>query len=668
MARTASYKKVSVAPLTGPLDNRSSVDLMGFGSYRLRQNFATTAQNKMCRRQGWQKLLPEKGESNSDLHSQLLDILEECDVLGDHVRQPISYLEEVASSTGSRRLLAGTQRRLYSLDYNLGNWRVLSDSQGGKTLSDEPCPHVYFRSATVGDISLFTNGLDPVSYWVFDTPPEDCDSDATQPVQELLDLGITQASVIYAWRSVVFIGDVVQDNQRYESKLFFSDFDNPLSWSPDPGVSIAGYQELDLGERILAFKEMSDYLLVYTTRSIWQVSVVTTDEVFNFRKVYSEPAGSDACLRYRNTLVSTGSFHFYLGSDALYVYSLFYPKPERIQWANLATAVIFDDINSDLCDIHVAGHNVNDKELWFSWATSESDCPNKTLVINYEHSVADIVDHGFTAFTNFVPDTRPDIHSFLLENCVCTQEELIELGAFIKAAWYCEETDGPDCSEPPQSIYTQNPLVVGSNTTEDYTQEEADPDSLCSQLDGVTIDDLCHECATPARFVLASSSDYCLKQYGGVYYRERCVSFESCGEYQSDPYDSILRSGANNFGLPETWKEIDGFAVEFEAIPQVDPLMLNLRFGYAEQALDPNEMTSACQIIWRNQPPKPFQCANTKLPSQYLSENMKPGLGAYWPMFYEGKIMYWELKLSGTGGGGCISRVTMSIRPISRCE
>lgn len=668
MGRTSNYKAISVSPLIGPLDNRSDPDNMNFGTYRTRQNFATTAQKKLCRRYGWEKLLSKEDYNNQDLHDQNLTVLQDCGVLNDHVRQSITYLSEVSSSTGSRRLLAGTQRRIYTLDYGIGNWRIIADSLGGNT-QEEPCPSRRWYSATSGDYTLFTNGYDPVSYWIYDTQPADCNSDAVQPVPELLTLGITSANVIYAWRSVIFIADIVQDSERFESRVMWGDFSDPLSWSPDPGVSIAGFQDLDDNDRVLAFRELGDYLIVYCAKSIWQISVVTTDEVLNFRKVYSESKGSEACLKYRNTLVSTGGFHYYFGSDGIYSYSLFYPKPQLIDWLHLATADIFEDINEELCDVHVGEINPETKEIWFSWAQAEATCPSKTMVLNYEYSVVDFVDHGFTAFVNFTPDTRPDLHSFLLDNCVCSVEELETLlNAFLKAGTFCADPIEPDCSDPPTSIYSNTPLVVNGNTTEDYTQPNPDPDSLCARLGDQTLEEICHECLENQLFVMASTTDYCLKQYGGVYYRERCTDFTGCGVYTLDGYDSILRSGPMPFGLPDRWKEIDEFEVQFEAIPQTVPNNLMLRFGYAEQALDPNELAGACQIIWRTQPAKPFACANTRLPAEYLADNLKPGLGAYWPMFYEGKYFYWELKLSGTGGGGCLSRVTMNIRPLSKCD
>ena len=41
-----------------------------------------------------------------------------------------------------------------------------------------------------------------------------------------------------------------------------------------------------------------------------------------------------------------------------------------------------------------------------------------------------------------------------------------------------------------------------------------------SILCGTCVEDLCKDCDTDVRFVMASAEDKCLKEYGSIYYRE----------------------------------------------------------------------------------------------------------------------------------------------------
>jgi hypothetical protein len=72
------YKKVALRPLAGGMDVRSLPDLIPYGSYRWMENILATAQEKICRRPGFEKLLGEvESYNNQDLHDQ--SITEGCE-------------------------------------------------------------------------------------------------------------------------------------------------------------------------------------------------------------------------------------------------------------------------------------------------------------------------------------------------------------------------------------------------------------------------------------------------------------------------------------------------------------------------------------------------------------------------------------------------------------
>ena len=119
----------------------------------------------------------------------------------------------------------------------------------------------------------------------------------------------------------------------------------------------------------------------------------------------------------------------------------------------------------------------------------------------------------------------------------------------------------------PLSIYTNDAKVItaGDETTEteDWEKATADEFSLCTLLDGATLDDYCRGCKPDNLVVAASSEDWCLKQLGDVFYREICLNPEAVGEtseaglyglggeLRAQPYDSIIRPAPDVPGRPD---------------------------------------------------------------------------------------------------------------------
>lgn len=233
--------------------------------------------------------------------------------------------------------------------------------------------------------------------------------------------------------------------------------------------------------------------------------------------------------------------------------------------------------------------------------------------------------------------------------------------------------------DEPQSIWTQNPKVIEylgeSVTTEDYDQLVADPDSLCALLSD-TINQACEselredECNAGKRFVAASSQDYCIKEFSGSYFREICVSFDDCGDYQRQGYKSKLRSGPISGGIYEDDKEISRFEVEAAPAMQTSPSILKLKVGTHSQAIDPNN--DNCGIVWQEQDPKALQCLS--VPAAVSARNMTvPSQSFEWPLYMAGRYLYFELSIENpdvspvdTGGACCFSRYTVNMRPIER--
>lgn len=352
--KNTGYKPIPVRPLTGNLDFRSEPELMPPGSFRFRQNFASTEDMNVCRRTGWEKLLTKEPYNNQDLHDQEL-VLQQywadldpvptgagdvtvypsglCGALATRSqgREYVTLLYEEVITSGARRIIAATQSRIYELNESSGNWRILGDGFGGEPQSDLSRR---FRVAQVKDTLVFTNNYDEVSYYNISSPVQGCAMRSVLPIPDMEVIGLQQAGCVYAYKNVVFLGNVQMDGQVLQNRLVWSDYNNPLSYDPavslvtgiigstlsgnvlawsnpsavsllvqyrattadpwqnlvittaetlvvaDPSLlyqvgtfvsnTTAGYQDLSYGQKIMAITELGDYLVVLTDKAIWQ--------------------------------------------------------------------------------------------------------------------------------------------------------------------------------------------------------------------------------------------------------------------------------------------------------------------------------------------------------------------------------------------------------------
>lgn len=650
------FTTVELGPLSGSLDVRSLPHEVAVGNFRWSENITMAARNRPCRRPGYEKLFTEQSPfNNQDLHDQLE---------GD--RQPITFLFESRSTTGVTRLLAGTQNRIYALDSSTGNWTVLSDLLGGTPVA--VCTDRVWSAAQIDDIVVLTNGYDQPVYWTFDAPPTGIQNQAVASVADLTNIGVTRAQVVASWKGLMLLGNVTSDGVRVTNRIVWSDFKKPLSFVPQTG-SVAGTHDLGPGEDILAMLPLADSLLIYTLRGIWEAQVTGTDDVLSFRQRYSEPLAGAACLAYKRTLISTGDGHLYFGRDGLYAYNMYTSHPLRVDWIHRASSIIFDELEDSLCSLHVAGYNPQKREAWFSWARKgdTNRCPYRTLIVNVEYQFCDVVRRGFSAFANFSPTSSSSLRQFLVDNCVCTSSEIdaSEQAPGTEGGYCVVPSDVSGCGAPVSSIYSTGSTTFKGITTENIDAVSADGDSLCAKLGNLTVDQLCAEeqstqaCSAAQRFVMASTFDIALKQYGGIYGYEDCTNHAVCGVYALVGYDSILRSGPLDFKAPNAEKYINRFLVNYSAEFQTVPTNLVARVGFARQPSDPN--TDDCAIMWRVLPTKALTCASSKTAAQHATANTRPYLAMEWPLFMGGRFVYWEIKISGLGGASCYSGINMNV-------
>lgn len=697
MPRRAAGELIEWRPLTGLLDNRSSPDDMPPFSWRMRQNLWVPEEGKLCRAPGWTKLYTASPYNNQDLHDQMLSLQQYYEVddedaeqgeimewphascggallVRDTGRQPITLLFPATATDGARRLFAATESRIYSLNEFTGAWRMIADGYG-EGVDDNTCPRLRFYATQNQNGILFTNNFDDPIVHFFDQIASGCAIQAVSTIPDLLLIDLRKASVTWTWRDVTFLADVEMGGIRYENRIVWSNYQDILSWDPARVDTIAGQQDLDDGERILGGAEAGDVFLIYTNRRIWEMRAVGGAIIFTFNKRYTPNHPGEGCLAYRNTLVAVHDTHYYAGADGIYAYNLNLLSPERVPWVHRSTGVIFHDISSAHCDNHVAAYNTHSDELWVSWVPSgsETGCPEQTLAINLKYPAAHTIDHGFTAFTNFRSDTRPTVRDFMIRHCICTTSALNALGyGYIKEGAPLAETQS--CTAP-DAIYTNVAKVVLDAEIEDWEQESAAATSLCTALDGVRLDTLCGLCEANPAFVMASATDWALKQFDpDVFYREMVdpddynlegvvgdIGYESSSpEYLLVGYTSILRSGATSFGYKRDEKTIKRLVAMVISAAQTTPSALQLRIGYSSQPADPN-LENACSVLWKEEADRLLKCFDATSAALHASRRTRPSGVTEWALFSRGYFLYLELKIEGTGGSACFSELLLDV-------
>lgn len=594
-------------------------------------------------------------------------------------REAITLLKEFASDETSRKLIAATQTRIYQLNERTGNWRIIADGLGGLSSADTydctvkaicDCGQRRFRAAQLGNYMLFTNNFDPVLAYLFDQTASGCEMWSAQPVEDLVALEIDRAVAITSWKGFMFIGNITSDGQAFPDRVMWSDFNNALSWIP-LSSNEAGAQDIGFSQKILAMEPLGDFLYIYTDTSVVQVTLVDKAAGrFRFREMYK----GAAALRYPNTLVNTGDAHIYFGNDGIYSLTLFDTQPQRLEWIHRASGAVFKGvgagyvadfdyldafgpINKSECNQAVGGYDDTEKCVWYSWPTDDAQCPNMSLVLNLRYGSASLVDHGFTAFSNYRADTRPNIRDWLKEQKICQPSQL---PAVLK-----EGTPYPGAEVP-----FVNPPLYLFNPTENLDLP-MHQDSWCARLGDLHIQDICETCDAGTVFVMASATDYSLKQFTpDLYYRERFSPGGTCSDaiwataqdgavYCSDGYSSMMQSDMNTFGISAE-KLISRVLIDYEAEVQSTPNRLAVQIAYGAQP--------KC-TTWKDIGHRDLRCLTEETAARHEADNTRPDLAAKYPTWYRGRYIGYRFYVDAveggtkvTGGGSCFNRVELRIR------
>lgn len=648
-------KLYELRPLTGPLDPSSSPDAVLAGGHRWVQNFRVNASGALARAEGFRRLLhTSTGYNNADLHNQL-----EKTESGATAEDITLLFEAGSSSAGLGKLLAGTKSRLYALNTKTKNWKLVGESMSGDGA---------WKAAQLGEFVVFVKESGTPVYYKYDQPREQESVggnlvDKTNSLKEIdsfKEIGLNRVRHIKEWRGLMFYGNVSEGNELVPDRLVWSDFKKPFEITPNVTDSLAGYQDLGEGEEIVGMEPIANVLLIYTKRGIWQfeVSGGTGTDVLTFRKRYSDEANGAMIPNYPNTIVAAGDQHFYLGRDGVYSYNVYKGNPAKEEWLQLASSVIFNDINTSLCELPIASFNARNNEVWISWPSKNATKNDKTLIINTKYRHVSYMDAGFTAFTNYTNHSYTSLGEWMSStNYVCSPSKINS---------FREGTEG--ASTDVFSTVVGTPAIteifnfdsdISSNGTpnvisdtgfsgDDLKTENwgltAESTSLYTKLGSTTYADLCTvSCPDEVRFVMAYATDNCLKEDGNTYIRERYNG----SIYEEDDYRSILTSPALRLNDPTKDKLLRALTLEFNHAQAGGRIVL--RVGNSAQATDPNKV--GCGLVWHKQSDeKSVSCVTESTRTEHATLGTRASEELTWPLYTQGRNLYYELSVSGTGG------------------
>jgi hypothetical protein len=400
----------------------------------------------------------------------------------------------------------------------------------------------------------------------------------------------------------------VQDGGNQPQRIIYSDLNDPTSWlsalNGGPSTSIAGFQDLDYGEQILAAAELQGSLMIYTNRAIWRcyVSVnATANTIFAFQKVYSEPINQNGCLAFPNSLVSTGDAHYYAARDSFYTYNPYLLAPEDPEWLRQATGVIYTQqatlVDASQCESMVTQFRPSTNEIFVSWPTLSVTNPGLNSVglsLNTKYLTGYQLDTGFSAMCSFKPDSSTSVDCNILQILVCASTVDYNLKQF-GTVFYRE---------------------FGQAGQYNFLSNIIPPPIL------------------PIKPVPPVTTNY------------------ATGYYTIVGYPSVLR-GSMPLGLTDVRKTVRKIILGQWTAPQTTPCIARLRIGTSYHQVDPN--LAQCDIVWHPQTPDlVLACQETLTPAQLEAQGLIPSLDSHWDVLEVGKFLYFEITILNADGSAAI--------------
>lgn len=280
---------------------------------------------------------------------------------------------------------AGTKTRYAIRIYNSnfqkmdaldGVWDTMATSNGSITSGN------FFDFATFNNIVFATNGVDPPLQWA------GTGSASTSNVPAAL----TDAKYVEVYENYLFYGNVIVDSTSRTTRIYWSALRDHTSWDGADWIEIA----LNDGQEITGLKTLGNALVVYKTRSIYNVFFTgSADAPFRVIKSNSSvgctASGSIQEVKNGHVFFSTDGFYFYNGEGC-----------EKISDKITTTILGYNTTNfTKMRSLHYAKKN----QVWWTFTDSGETTNDKIVVWDYYNNAWSIYDGiNASALATFIVD------------------------------------------------------------------------------------------------------------------------------------------------------------------------------------------------------------------------------------------------------------------------
>jgi hypothetical protein len=152
--------------------------------------------------------------------------------------------------------------------------------------------------------------------------------------------------------------------------------DDPFNWTPTP-TNTAGFIRVSRGSRIIRGIPTRQEILTFTDSHLYTLQFTGTTDVFTLQE-YAE----NISIASARSVISANNVTFWMGRDKFYAYT------GRVE--TLPTTLrnqVFGDINLDADYAITAGTNEAWQEVWWVYASADSNTPNRYVIFNYNEKI-----------------------------------------------------------------------------------------------------------------------------------------------------------------------------------------------------------------------------------------------------------------------------------------
>lgn len=200
---------------------------------------------------------------------------------------------------------------------------------------------------------------------------------------------------------------------------------------------------------------------------------------------------------------------------------------------------------------------------------------------------------------------------------------------------------------------------------------------MCNFRRTPTTQTLCNEIQD---FLACASVDWCLKDIGGVFYREYVTTAEDLAtdidllsaNFVRTGYYSELK-GQIPTGLFDREKIIRRLLIDSDDSEQAPPpCVIHAYIGNSQTLTDPNDLDVICAPQWTDLKTVPLACPNSDTIPNLSAKNLRAASDKDFACYDQGRFLFFWIRIENAdgsaaiGGDSCFQRLDFDVMPLSK--